>query len=115
MQTLRYSEMLEDDQKQARERERIALDRSIELMDLASQDSASPADVASAIVFTNKLWAVLIEDLAAPENGLPAELRAQLVSIGIWVMREMENIRNSEQKDFADVIQVSRAIRDGLL
>jgi flagellar protein FlaF len=115
MHKLRYAELLEDDQKDARERERIAFDRSISLMELAASEGATPTDAANAIVFTNKLWAVLIEDLAAPDNGLPRELRAQIVSIGIWILRELEGIRTEPSRGFDDVVQVSRAIRDGLL
>lgn len=110
-----YSELLQDDSREARERERLAIDRSIALMEIAAAEFASSADMAKAVVFTNKLWAVLIEDLANPANGLPKELRAQIVSIGIWILREIEAIRTGERKSFEDVIQVSKAIREGLL
>ena len=58
---------------------------------------------------------MLIEDLAAPDNGLPRELRAQIVSIGIWILRELERIRGDDKANFGDLIEVSRAIRKGLL
>lgn len=115
MHMLRYAEMLQDSQKEARDRERDALDHSISLMERADSGESDPADVANAIVFTGKLWSILVEDLAAPGNGLPRELRAQLVSIGIWILRELESIRNEPERRFGDVIQTSRAIRDGLL
>lgn len=112
----RYTEILEDDQKLARERERIALDRSIALMMQAETIGApGSASSATAIAFTNKLWTLLVEDLAAPDNGLPAELKAQIVSIGIWILRELERVRSGEAKGFNDLIEVSKAIRDGLL
>lgn len=115
MHKLQYAEISNDDQKEARERERMALDQSIELMLLADGEGAVSTDVAKALVFTNKLWALLVHDLADPGNGLPKELRAQIVSIGIWIIRELESIRSGRSKSFADVITVSRAIRDGLL
>lgn len=114
MQNLQYAEILEDDEALARERERMAFDRSIELMERADRDGASSVDTAKAIIFTNTLWAFLIEDLARPTNGLPKELRAKLISIGIWTMREIEKMRIGDRKSFADVIQVSKAIRGGL-
>jgi flagellar protein FlaF len=108
--------MLQESSSEARERERVALDRSIAMMELAMTSEAMPADIAGAIVFTNKLWTVLIEDLAAPDNGLPRELRAQIVSIGIWILRELERIRSEDNKpSFGDLIEVSKAIRKGLL
>ena len=115
MPNTQYAEMLQDDPSEARERERIALDRSIALMEQASIGGASGVDVANAIAFTNKLWCVLIEDLAEPDNGLPKELKAQFVSIGIWILRELERIRSEESPKFTDVIEVSKAIRNGLL
>lgn len=110
-----YAEALEDDQGEARGREREALERSIGLMEIASQPGATSADRAAAIVFTSKLWGVFLADLAAPGNGLPKPLRAQIISIGIWVMRELERIRDEPGNGFADVVAVSKAIRDGLL
>jgi flagellar protein FlaF len=114
MQRIQYGELLEDDQQVARERERVALEQSILLLEQASTPGAPLASTAEAIAFTSKLWTLLVEDLASPENGLPKELRAQLVSIGIWILRELEGARTDEAKGLADVIVVSKAIRDGL-
>jgi flagellar protein FlaF len=114
MQRIVYGELLEDDQQLARERERIALDQSISLLEQASADGASPVQAAEAIAFTGKLWTLLVEDLADPHNGLPKELRAQIVSIGIWILRELERARVEGLQDFADIVAVSKAIRDGL-
>ena len=115
MHTLRYAEIMEDDQQEARQRERFALDRSITLLELAAVEGASAADVAAAIVFTSKLWTILIEDLANPGNGLPKPLRGQIISIGIWILRELDGLRNAPEAKFDDIISVSKAIRDGLL
>ncbi len=115
MYRLQYADILEDDQTLSRERERIALDHSIALMEVAQAATATPTDVANAIAFTNKLWTVLVEDLADPGNGLPKALRGQIISIGIWILRELEDIRTGKAAGFADVKAVSQSIRDGLL
>lgn len=114
MQIATYAELLEEDQEQARGREREALERSISLMELAEADGGSVSGRAAAIAFTSKLWGVLLEDLASSSNGLPKQLRAQIISIGIWIMRELELLRGEDDRSFDDVIVVSRAIRDGL-
>jgi len=57
---------------------------------------------------------VLIEDLAKPENDLPEQLRADLISIGLWVIREAEEIRLEKSTNFKGIIEVSENIRDGL-
>jgi flagellar protein FlaF len=110
-----YAELQQDDQTEAREHERAAIDHSIALMEKAETKGHSPADAASAVLFTSRLWTVLIEDLASPSNGLPNEIRAQIISIGIWILREIEGIRAGEKRSFTDVIMVSKAIKEGLL
>ncbi len=114
MQRIQYGDLLEDDQQMARERERAALDQSILLLEQAATPGAPLASAAEAIAFTSKLWSLLIEDLASSSNGLPKQLRAQIVSIGIWILRELEAARTDEAKGLSDVIVVSKAIRDGL-
>ena len=68
-----------------------------------------------ALLFVRKLWSVLIEDLAKAENDLPQQLRADLISIGLWVMREAEQIRLEKSDNFKGIVEVSQTIRDGLL
>ena len=67
-----------------------------------------------AILFVRRLWGYLIEDLARPDNDLPQKLRADLISIGLWIMREAEQIRLETSSNFKGLIEVSTAIRDGL-
>ncbi len=110
-----YAEVLEDDFGEARERERNALEQSIAIFHRAESQGASAQDRIEAILFANKLWSVMVEDLANPENSLPHQLRAQIVSIGIWVLRETEALRSDPARSFADIVAVSEAIRDGLL
>jgi flagellar protein FlaF len=45
---------------------------------------------------------------------LPQALRADLISIGLWIMREAEQIRLEKSANFKGIIEVSAAIRDGL-
>lgn len=114
MYNLQYAEMQQDDQKESRERERLAFDISIAAMEEAVLTGMAPVNVANAINRTGKLWHVLMVDLAAADNGLPKELRAHLLSIGIWILKELEKIRNGEVKDFSELIEVSKTIRCGL-
>ena len=109
-----YEEQLIEDQSEARERERIALDRSIGLLRAAKAAGPGSADATEAVLFTIRLWSLLIEDLGTPDNGLAKELRAQIISIGIWIVRECDKIRREEGGSFDDLIAVSEAIRDGV-
>ena len=67
-----------------------------------------------AIHFLNRVWSSLIEDLGSPENALPGELRANLISIGLWLLREAEDLRQGRSDNFDGLIEVSQIIRDGI-
>jgi flagellar protein FlaF len=109
-----YAEVLDETPKGARERERQALDRSIELLREAEKNGASSREAIEAVLYVRRLWGYLIEDLARPENDLPKPLRADLISIGLWIMREAEQIRLEKSESFKGLIDVSTSIRDGL-
>jgi flagellar protein FlaF len=109
-----YAEVLDETPKGARERERQAIDRSIELLREAEKHGVQSREAIEAILFVRRLWGYLIEDLARPENDLPQKLRADLISIGLWIMREAEQIRLEASSNFKGLIEVSTAIRDGL-
>ena len=88
-----YAEVAQDVEVDARQREREALDHSIELLEKAEARGPKSREAVEAIYATRSLWAILVEDLAGPENALPETLRAELISIGLWIMREAEAIR----------------------
>ena len=109
-----YAEISDDVEVNARERERQALDHSIDLLKRAEKNGPRSRDAIEAIYLTRSLWAILVEDLSSSENGLPDNLRAELISIGLWIMRESEAIRLGRSNNFAGIIEITTLIRDGL-
>lgn len=109
-----YAEVLDETPKSARERERQAIEHSVELLRAAEAAGVQSRDAIEALMFVRRLWSYLLEDLAKPENDLPQKLRADLISIGLWMMREAEQIRLEKSDNFKGLIDVSVAIRDGL-
>jgi flagellar biosynthesis activator protein FlaF len=109
-----YAEVLDEDPQSARERERRAIEHSIELLRAAEKSGARSREATEAIVFVTRLWAMLVEDLAKPDNDLPKQLRADMISIGVWIMREAELIRQEKSDNFKGIIEVSTAIGEGL-
>ena len=109
-----YAEVLDDAPKQNRDRERRAIERSIDLLRAAEPTGTGSRESAEALLFVRQLWTVFVEDLAQPDNDLPQKLRADLISIGLWVMREIENIRMEKTPSFKDLIEVSQLIAEGL-
>src|SRR5262245_31292559 len=103
-----YNEVLDESPKEAREQERTALERTIDLLQEAEKKGPGSREAIEAIFYVRKLWGIFIEDLAKADNGLPPKLRADLVSVGLWVMRETEEIRQGRSKNFTALIDVSR-------
>lgn len=109
-----YEEMAEDTGVVQRQTERFVFERAIYLMKKAQAAGQQSREWVDATYYVNRLWAALLEDLSHPNNGLPDELKASLVSIGIWVLRRVEELRQGASSDFSAVIDVSETIRKGL-
>jgi flagellar protein FlaF len=109
-----YSAMLEDTTEQIRDNERRAFDTAISKLRLAQQAGRGTRESVEALLFVNRLWTILLEDLADQGNGLPDSLKASLISIGIWMLRRAEDIRQGRVDDFSALIEVSETIRKGL-
>ncbi|WP_370282800.1 flagellar biosynthesis regulator FlaF [Pseudooceanicola sp.] len=60
-----------------------------------------------------KLWIALRDDLASPGNSLPAELRAQLLSLALWVERQSLQVQGG-RPGLKALIQVNNSILAGL-
>ncbi len=110
---LRYSEIDEDSAVDARARERELLDRSIDLLTKARDQGANSMASVEAIHFTIRFWSMILEDIASPENSFTEELRAGIISVGIWILKECERIRQGESDNFTGVIDVTKIIREG--
>jgi flagellar biosynthesis activator protein FlaF len=109
-----YEQVAEDTSARIRNNEVRAIEHSIQLMKKAVDVGMKPREVVEAVFFVNRLWGVLMEDLASHDNELPDELRAKLISIGIWVLRATEDIRQNKIKSFESLISISQTIAMGL-
>lgn len=114
MYRMTYEEILEGDSREGRTRERIALDRGIDMMRKAEEEGARSPEALEAIAYVQKLWGFLIRDLADPGNHLPEALKADLISIGLWCMTETDRLLAEKISSFAGLIAVNVSIRDGL-
>jgi flagellar protein FlaF len=84
MYQLSYDEHLADNAKDCRDRERLALEHAIGLLQRAEGAGAQSQEAVEALGFVSKLWNAFIQDLVDPENDLPDVLRAdRKVSIEI--------------------------------
>lgn len=109
-----YVETFAESSSQARHRERQALQHSIDVLEAAKPRGPGSPELTAALFYTNRVWSFLLEDLSLSDNELPDEIRAGLVSIGLWVMRELEAIRSRRSQDIDGIIEISALIRDAL-
>jgi flagellar biosynthesis activator protein FlaF len=109
-----YEDMIENSGASARDAERQALEHSLRLLRIAQSAAATPGETFEALTFVNSLWSFLLEDLAKADNALPADLRASLISIGLWMLRESEAICDGKSRNIAGLIDVTQTISEGL-
>ena len=109
-----YSDVMTVSGSAGRRREREALDRALNLLNEARATGLRSACGAEAVFFTNRVWSYLIEDLSLSENELPEGVRADLISIGFFIIRRLEAVRVGDTTALDDVVEVMSLIRDGL-
>jgi flagellar biosynthesis activator protein FlaF len=109
-----YAEVLDDTPKEARARERLALKHAIELIEIAEVSGRRSREMVEAMFFLQQLWGILLEDLASQDNSLPIPLRASLISIGIWILKESDRIKMGTSDNLRGIIDVCDIIRSGL-
>jgi flagellar biosynthesis activator protein FlaF len=109
-----YKEIIDESPQAMRAQERRALDQVIELLLAAAQAGPETREVVTALYQLRRLWAIFLDDLRSPENRLPAPLRAGIISIGIWVNKEIDRVRMGATRDLSPLIEINQIIRDGL-
>lgn len=109
-----YAEVVADSAGSARAHEWRALDKAVVL--LRSADGSQPTSPVrrEALVYTSQLWGFFIKSLASPDNDLPDQLRADLMSVGLGVMKEAGRADTDEQTNFAWLAEICGIVRDGL-
>jgi flagellar protein FlaF len=109
-----YSEVMEDDPQLARANERAVILQSIQLLDRAEKAGPQTHEAVEALLFLHRLWEFLLIELGNSENQLPEKLRAELISVGIGLLKQADAISRGESDDFASLKQISQTIADGL-
>ena len=77
---------------------------------LQSARQTGQADRVRALADNRRLWTAVADSVRDPENGLPPETRAGILSIGLTVQREMD----APDPSFDFLIAVNKHIAEGL-
>ena len=83
------------------------------LMEAAVVDPSDLKTRMEALDWNRRIWSALAADCAVPENALPNALRAQIISISIWVNRHTSAVMRS-QESIEPLVEVNKAIMQGL-
>ncbi|MDD7909000.1 MULTISPECIES: flagellar biosynthesis regulator FlaF [Pseudovibrio] len=114
MYQMSYAETLEDSAVDKRSQEREVFTLAIKQLEEARDNGPTSDESYKALTTIRQLWSFLIDDLGSDDNALPTDLRAELISIGIFCIKQADKIRAGESEDFASLIQINETIRDGL-
>ena len=110
-----YAEVIDDSPREMRARERQAMDQAIQLLRGAQDKGAKSREAIEALFYLRRLWTIFMNDLNHPKNELPQPLRAGLISIGIWMNKEIERVRSGATSDLTPMIEINEIIREGLI
>ena len=108
-----YAEIQTDSVADAKDRERQLLTRSIDLLSAARDTGNDSLERTEAVHFLTRIWTTFIGSRQRgqrPSGGA----RANLISIGLWLLREAEEIRQGRSDNIEGLIEVSQIIRDGI-
>ena len=83
------------------------------LMEAAAADEKDLSTRIKALHWNRRLWSTISADCANPDNVLPVELRASIISLSIWVNKHTSEVMQGGQK-IEPLIDVNRIIMQGL-
>jgi flagellar biosynthesis activator protein FlaF len=79
----------------------------------AKEQALSGAALVDALDWNRRLWSTLSTDCSLPGNNLPDSLRAQIISLSLWVSRYSSDVA-ARKADIDALIDVNKAIMEGL-
>jgi flagellar protein FlaF len=83
------------------------------LMDASRLDVSDITGLVEALDWNRRMWSVLADDCANASNPLPAELRAGIISLSIWVAKHTSAVVRREEP-IEPLIEINRMIMQGL-
>jgi len=83
------------------------------LMHAATVDRGETAVRIDALDWNRRLWSTLATDCSDPGNAMTMPLRAQIISISIFVSKHSSAVMRGDE-DFQTLIDINRTIMQGL-
>ena len=83
------------------------------LMHAATVDKSDIATRIDALDWNRRLWSTLATACSEPANTMPQALRAQIISLDLFISRHSSAVMRGED-DFETLIDINRMIMQGL-
>ena len=83
------------------------------LLHASTVDASEIATRIDALDWNRRLWSTLATDCADPDNAMSTALKAQIISISLFVSRLSSAIMRGEE-DFEALIDINRMVMQGL-
>ncbi len=84
------------------------------LMHASTVDKTDITTRINALDWNRRLWSALATDCSDPDNALNMGMRAQIISISLFVSRHSSAVMRGED-DFSTLIDINRSIMQGLV
>lgn len=98
-----------------REVEAMAFMKAASLLEEAKGNRQSIDEFSKALRFNHLLWTIIQADITEPENELPPEIKANVMSLSIFVDKQTNKaLRTTEPADLDILININRNLAAGL-
>lgn len=98
-----------------REVEAMAFTKAALLLEDAKKLTGNIEEYAKALRFNHLLWTIIQADLTEPDNQLPPEIKANVMSLSIFVDKQTTKaLRTSAASDLDVLININRNLAAGL-
>jgi flagellar protein FlaF len=98
-----------------REVEAMAFTKAALLLEDAKKQLGNIAEYSKSLRFNHLLWTIIQADLTDPENQLPAEIKANVMSLSIFVDKQTTKaLRSTTVADLDVLININRNLAAGL-
>ena len=98
-----------------REVEAMAFTKAALMLEDAKKKTGNIEEYAKALRFNHLLWTIIQADLTEPDNQLPPEIKANVMSLSIFVDKQTTKaLRTSAPGDLDVLININRNLAAGL-
>jgi len=98
-----------------REVEAMAFTKAAVMLEDAKAKTKDLEAYTQALRFNHLLWTIMQADITEPENQLPPEIKANVMSLSIFVDKQTNKaLRSSDPKDLDVLININRNLAAGL-